>query len=207
MKRNIKKDLLDELVVAFDRRQRRKLNIWEFTDDPQCILRVSLARSRWEQQLADGSFIRRDEIIGRAHLWNDRVPPLPVAGPDLRWAREARQRFVHSLRLLAHAALEDPRLIAIRGFGGPAPFSYTAPALAIAERLGFEVYHLPPSLWNTIEGKVSNLWVWLLRRAFNRPSIWGAGSKQLEYRFYWLSREKLLALYGPGSEGHATRNT
>ena len=64
-KRNIRKDILDKLVVAFDRRQRRKLNIWEFTDDPQCILRVALVRSRWEQQLADGSFLRRGVYLWR----------------------------------------------------------------------------------------------------------------------------------------------
>lgn len=189
-------DWLSRLVVAIDRRMRRRLGIWEYSDDPDCILRVGLTHSRWEVTLADGTKIHRGEVIGVLHAWNERVPPMPPTGADLAWARELRRRLVRSLQLLAQAAQEDPRLKAVRGFGGAGVLRFSPAILRLLERLGIETYDLPPrTVRDWVEEQVGLIWTWLMRRTFNPVSVEGRGLEVLSRRFYWLSREKLLKLY------------
>ncbi len=195
-------DLLSRLVFAIDRYMRRRLHIWEFSDDPDCILRVGLVRSRWEVTLNDGTVVRRGETIGMIHAWNERVPPIPSTGADMAWARELRRRLVRSLQLLAQATREDPRLQAVRGFGGAGVLHFSPAILRLLERLGLEIYELPPqSLWDWLEEQGSRIWTWLMRRAFNPVSVEGRGLEVLSRRFYWIGREKLLQMYGEG-ESH-----
>lgn len=195
-------DLLSRLVIAVDRYMRRRLHIWEFSDDPDCILRVGLARSRWEITLNDGTVIRRGEPLGMIHAWNERVPPIPPAGADMAWARELRRRLIRSLQLLAQATREDPRLQTIRGFGGSGVLHFSPAILRFLERLGLEIYELPPqSLWDRLEEQWGRVWTWLMRRAFNPVSVEGRGLEVLSRRFYWISREKLVQMYGEG-ESH-----
>ncbi len=196
-------DLLSRLVFAIDRHMRRRLGIWEFSDDPDCILRVALIRSRWEITLNDGTVIRRGETIGMIHAWNERVPPIPPTGADMAWARELRRRLIRSLQLLARAAREDPRLQAVRGFGGAGVLHFSPAVLSLLERLGLEIYELPPqTVRDWVEEKVSRVWTWLMRRTFNPPSVEGRGLDVLSRRFYWISREKLLQMYGNGGENY-----
>ncbi|MCS7281740.1 MAG: hypothetical protein RMK65_02070 [Anaerolineae bacterium] len=195
-------DWLSRLVAAIDRRMRRRLGIWEFSDDPDCILRVGLARSRWEVTLSDGTKIRCGEVIGMIHAWNERVPPMPPTGADLAWARELRRRLIRSLQLLARAVQEDPRLQGIRGFGGSGVLRYSPAILRLLERLGIETYDLPSrTVRDWAEEQVGLIWTWLMRRTYNPVSVEGRGVEVLSRRFYWLSREKLLNLYGrPGAQ-------
>ncbi|HEC35482.1 MAG TPA: hypothetical protein ENI39_02985 [Anaerolineae bacterium] len=197
---NPPRDVLSRLVAAFDRWMQRRLGIWEFSDDPDCMLRVGLVRCRWRVELADGTAVERGEVIGKIHAWNERVPPLPPTGPDLAWARGLRRRLVHSFRLLARAAQEDPRLADVRGFGGDGALEYSRAILRLLDRLGVETYDLPSeTLRERVEEKVNLLWTYLMRRTYNPPSIQGRGPEVLKRRFYWLSRERLLALHGPGT--------
>ncbi|HIE38266.1 MAG TPA: hypothetical protein EYH30_00520 [Anaerolineales bacterium] len=194
-------DLLSRLVAAFDRLMRWRLGIWEYTDDLDCIFRVALIRPRRRIELDDGTVLERGEVIGMIHAWNEHVPPLPPTGPDLAWARELRWRAIHSLRLLARAAQEDPRLKNVRGFGGAGSLEFGPATLRLLKRLGIETHPLPPrTVYDHIEEKVSLIWTWLIRRTFNPPSVQGRGPEVLKRRFYWLSRERLLALYGPTAE-------
>ncbi|MCS7177702.1 MAG: hypothetical protein RML46_04895 [Anaerolineae bacterium] len=195
------RDWLSRVVVAIDRYMRRRLHIWEFSDDPDCILRVGLARSRWHLTLKDGTVIRRGEWIGMIHAWNERVPAIPPSGADLAWARELRRRLVRSFQLLAQAARDDPRLQSVRGFGGPGIFHFSPAILRLLERLGLEIYELPPQgLGDRLEEWVGRVWTWLMRRTFNPVSVEGRGLEVLSRRFYWISRETLLQMYGGGQD-------
>jgi hypothetical protein len=192
-------DLLSRFVFAIDQYMRRRLHIWEFSEDPDCILRIGLARSRWEVTLSDGTVIRRGETIGMIHAWNERVPPIPSTGADMVWARELYRRLIRSMQLLAQAAREDPRLQAIRGFGGAGVLHFSSAILRFLERLGLEIYELPPqSLWDRLDEQGRRVWTWLMRRAFNPVSVEGRGLEVLSRRFYWIGREKLLQMYGGG---------
>ncbi len=192
-------DLLDRLIVAFDRWQRRRLRIWEFSDDPDCILRVSINRSRLDAELADGTVVRRGDRIGLIHLWNERVPRIPTTGPDLEWARLASRSAVRSLRLLARYLLEAPDLDGIQAFGGEFGFVYTPVTLRFLHRLGFEVFdpRPPRGLWEWIEDIAMRIWPWLLRRVFNPASLRGRTLADMRRRPIWITRTTILRLYGP----------
>ncbi len=201
-------DLLDRLVVAFDRRQRRWLHIWEFSDDPNCILRVSITRARIGAELADGTVVRPGDRIGVIHLWNERVPRIPAAGPDLEWATTLARLVTHSLRLLARYMLETSELDGIQAFGGEFGFVYTPVAIRLLRRLGLEIFEprTPRGPVEWVEDLVMRIWPWLLRRVFNPASIRGRTLDDMRRRPVWITRSTILRLYGPGAPQPGARN-
>ncbi len=191
-------DLLDRFVVALDRWQRRRLSIWEFSDDPRCVLRLGLARSHLDVRLADGTAVQRGDIVGVIHVWNEHMPQIPPGGPDLAWAQRLSRSLIHSLRLLARYVATSPTFDAIQAFGGEATFAFTPGTIRMLSRLGMEVFDPLPQRgvrWFIDLG--ARTWVWLLRRAFNPRSVKGLGD--IERRPFWMSKRTLLALRGPQS--------
>lgn len=192
-------DLFDKLVVALDRWQRQRLGIWEFSDDPECILRLGLAAARAEVELADGTVIHPGETVGVIHFWNERFPQIPPTGPDLAWARKLKQALIRSFRLLARHAVETSTLADIHAFGGALPLVYTPASVRLLRRLGLEVFDpaLPRGLAERARDLVARVWTWLLRRAFSPASVRGLRLSDLHCRPVWLSRRTLIARYGP----------
>jgi hypothetical protein len=192
-------DLLDRLVIAFDRRQRRRLGIWEFTDDPDCIFRLAFAAAPKGINLEDGTVVHPDDRTAVLHIWSEQTPPMPATGPDLAWAKAFRRSLVRSLRLLAEYCTKDPEMGDVHAFGGNLALVYTPGAVSVLRRLGFEVHDplVPVSLTACVLDAVSHLWIWLLRRAFNRGSARGIRPTDFQQRPVWLSRRTLVARYGP----------
>jgi hypothetical protein len=192
-------DLLSRLVMAFDRRQRRRLGIWEFSDDPACILRLGLTVARARVELADGTVVRPGEHVGVVHLWNERMPQMGPTGPDLAWAKAFNRGLVYSFRLLARYVATASALEDIHAFGGELCLAYSPGVIRFLRRLGVEVFD-PVSLHGPIERTVdlgARLWVWLLRRAFNPESARHLRLSDLQRRPAWFSRRTLSALHGP----------
>ena len=200
-------DLLSRLVVAFDRRQRRRLGIGEFCADPECLLRLGFRTARVATELTDGTVVRPGERVGVLHLWNEHMPRMPRAGPDLAWARAVNRLAVHSFRLLADHVAGTPELADVRAFAGEFSHVYTPGALRLLRRLGLEVLEpIPPRgpiAW-TVD-RATRVWIWLLRRAFNPASVRGLRPRDLQRRRVWLGRRTLVGLYG--GEGAGRRGT
>jgi hypothetical protein len=196
-------DLLDRLVVAFDRWQRRRLGIREFSDDPASILRLGVGVARTGAELADGTVVRPGERIGVLHLWNEHMPRIPPTGPDLAWAKAVYRAAVHSLRLLARYVAETPAWEGIRAFGGDFSVIYDPGAIRLLRRLGIEVSDpVPPrGPVGWVVDLATRLWTWLLRRAFNPGSVRDLRLSDLQHRSVWLGRRTLEALYGAEDAG------
>lgn len=194
-------DLINRFTVAFDRRQRRVLGIWEFTDDPQCIFRLGITRARIGAQLADGTVVRPGDRIGVIHLWNDHMPRIPETGPDLAWALTLERVLRHSLRLLARYLAKAPEMQEVQAFGGEFGFVYTPTAIKLLERLGVEVFEPrpPQGVWERIVDFAMRLWPYLLRRAFNPVSVRGRTLADFRRRPVWISRTTILRRYGNGA--------
>jgi len=194
-------DLLSKLVGAVDRWQRRWLGIAEFSDDPACVLRLGFTAARAETKLADGTVGRPGERIGVLHLWNEHMPQIPLAGPDLGWARALNRSVVHSLRLLARHVAGNPALEDVRAFRGEFAIVYSPGAVRLLRRLGFEVLDLEPPLgpvgW--VVDPAQRLWIWLLRRAFNPASARGLRLGDVQRRELWMGRRTLMRMYGDGN--------
>lgn len=193
------RDLLSQLVVAFDRWQRRRLGIWSFSDDPECIVRLGVGTAHERVELSDGTVVTPGETIGLIHLWNERIPRIPAEGPSLAWARQFKHLLVHSLALLAHHLAENPDLDHIRAFGGKLPLVYSTATVRFLRHLGLEVFEPSPprGAMERAVDLVARLWTFLLRRAFNPESVRNSSLSDLRRRSVWFSRRRLIRLYAP----------
>jgi len=193
-------DLLSRLVIAIDRQQRQRLGIWEFSQDPDCILRMGLTTTHANVELADGTVVHPGDVVGVIHLWNERLPQIPPGGPDLAWAREFKRLLAYSFHLLAIHMSENPALAGIHALGGDLSLIFTPATTRLLRRLGLELFDpiRPQGLANQALDLAMRLWTWLLRRAFNPGSIEGLRLSDLERRPTWISRRSLLSLHCPG---------
>lgn len=190
-------DLFDKLVIAADRQIRRRMKVWEFSDDPACILRLGRIVARADARLEDGTTVHRGDPIGIIHLSNERLPRIPANGPDLAWARLFHRMLSRSFRLLAEYAAKAPDLADVHVFGGLLPLVYTPATIRLLQHLGFEVHDpVPPrTLTERVVDWGARLWTWLLRRAFNPASAQGLRLSDLQRRQVWISRQALVALH------------
>ena len=81
-----------------------------FSRDGRCLLRYAAISSPGDYRLSDGTVLKAGDLVIDLHLWNEHIPPVPKAGPDLAWARLVSQWMKHSLVLLAEAVRTDPAL-------------------------------------------------------------------------------------------------
>jgi hypothetical protein len=186
---------------------RRLHGIREFDRSDDCLLRIAVGRVARPLRLSDGGVLRAGERFVELHLWNEHLA-VPLHGADLRWAARARRQFERSLRRLidhmdADPALRDiravmmkpalpdrqlerkiDRLVRLFGFA-PTPDGESAGTMSRVQRYG------------------DNLWLWLLTWTFN-PRGLKARRFTRRRRELWISRDRLVALYGradaPGAQ-------
>jgi len=189
-------------IRRLDSLLRRAQGVYEFSPEPDCILRLALGRSEREVTLADGTRIAAGERIGELHLWNERLPPMPKAGPDFRWALAMRHRLVRSLRLLAAHVENDAALADVRAFRGEMVFDLRRDEREDADpfaRLGLELRPAEPAgLLKRFTDFWENLYAWWLIWTFNPASLHSKRFWHLQRCQLWISREALLSKYGPG---------
>lgn len=86
---------VERAIQRLDRHLRRRRGIFEFTDDPACVLRLAIA--------PDAAGAR----IGELHFWNEQMPPTSFA---------LGRRLHRSLVLLARFVASRPELADLRRF-------------------------------------------------------------------------------------------
>lgn len=70
-------------VSLFDAVTRTCYVVYQFTDDPSCVLQVGLSRARATISFSDGTRIERGELVGTLYFWIEHLPPYTSDGPDL----------------------------------------------------------------------------------------------------------------------------
>jgi hypothetical protein len=152
------------------------------------ILRLRVRRYRGRPfMVADGTPIRRGDLIGEIHLNNERVAALHDGGCRSRQAGlAARRAFQASLVVLAERARRSPHDRPVRAFYATTIF-YQA-----AERLGFEVHPLPrPRLARLVAAFQRRLLAHFHPLGKRRP-----GRRRFaEARQIWISMDELLRRY------------
>ena len=124
-------------VGSLDALVRRHYRIYEYTSDPECVLRVGLARAPRDVRLADGTVIGRGSPVGVLHLWNEHLPPFASQGPDLQWAKVFHRRMHRSFALLADYIARTPAwdgVQAVRAEISLADAAHARPILRLCER-------------------------------------------------------------------------
>ena len=85
--------------------------------------------------------MRAGQRIGRLHFWNEQIPPVPINGATIGWARQMQRAIVISLRELARYLASRPELADIAVISGEAPSGTRTQSEQLARimaRYGFE---------------------------------------------------------------------
>jgi hypothetical protein len=179
---------------------RRQQAIFEFCDDPHCLLRIALRPVKADCVLPKGFQVRRGKLIGELHLWNEHIPPIPVGGPNLAWGKLIRRQTFRSFSLLADNVCFDSRFRDVQIFCARTRLGADKPP-ELFDRLmhsfGFElVEQLACVGWREqLVALGECLHLWILLRAFNPVALTHHRLIQLPLRQLWMSRETLLRTY------------
>jgi hypothetical protein len=130
------------LVRAFDGYLRRRLGVREYSNAPQCILRLQLVTNKDDVLLVDGTRLRPGAHLIELHYWNEQMPALPTQRAlRLGWARHLTSCFEQSLCELAQYMASQPDLNDVRGIRAnmsPAGKKEADQLVRILCRYGFE---------------------------------------------------------------------
>jgi hypothetical protein len=172
--------------------------IYEFTDDPGCVLRVGLSKTRSPLSLSDGTGIEAGDLVGALHFWNEHLPRYSRHGPSLGWARAMHHHVVGSLRALADYVEVDSAWRKVQAFRAEtALYSRHRPQLhRVVQRYGFEQIATDRSLLKRAHDFGDDFLLWGLTRAFN-PAALPRLPFLRDHRELWISRTALLRNYSP----------
>ena len=181
------------LVGNLDAMLRQWQGVYEFTDDPDCLLRVGLRHARATVRLADGQIIAAGSPVGVLHFWNEHLPPFPPGGPDIGWARGIEHRFEHSLRLLAAHVEGSPAWAEVRALHGNVALAgglRPAQMRRVASRYGFEIATADLAGLAALHAFGENFLLWAFARAFNPAALHRQPFRRPRTEL-WMSRETL----------------
>jgi len=133
--------LIEYAVFGVDRWLRRCQGVYEYTNDPLCLLRVNRASAEDSVVLSDGTSVRPGDPILNLHLWNEQILPIPHDGATVAWARQLHRAIDTSLRDLAEWLTQRPDLddiIALRADMRLGTTEQIRQLARIAARYGFE---------------------------------------------------------------------
>jgi hypothetical protein len=136
------------------------------------------------------------------HLWNEHIPALPPAGPDLAWASRTRRLFINSLYTVGQLVKIDSRLASVQAVGGVSVLLSDGDRSSgerMIHRLGFEI--LP---YHTRLGRFGEFWEnfysWWLMWAFNPVSLNHRQLLRLERVEFWMPRGEFLKRFGESKD-------
>jgi hypothetical protein len=184
-------------VAWVDAILRSYYGIYEFTDDPACVLRAGLGQARAPVSLSDGTHIEVGEPVGTLHFWNEHLPRYSSRGPDLAWACAMRDRVVHSLRAFSAYIESETAWQEVRAIRTETalPARLGAPQIRrVFQRYGFERVPTDPSLRARLHGFGECFVLWGLTRAFN-PAALPRQPFLRDRHELWISRATLLLRY------------
>lgn len=180
------------LIRRLDATLRRSQGVFEFSDDPQALLRISLIKSPHEIPFPDEVVPEGAPVI-EVHLWNEHIPLPPASGPDLAWALKLNHSLMRSLRSLVGFLREDGRFSDVQAVGGMTVLVLIGDQAgeAILRRLGFTV--LP---YRNRLGRFGEFWENLYAAAlmwtFNPASLQGRSLLDFKRAEFWIPADEFL---------------
>jgi ceramide glucosyltransferase len=197
----MREPLLKAFVRAIDHRLIDYYQIYSFTQDETCLLRISKGHAEIEIQLSDGVFVHPGDPILELHFWNERIPPMPVDGPDLAWALKFQRRSRRSLQLLAQYLENTPDLDDVVAMSGDPPFGSRLGSIDLRDVVrgwGFDVIPVPEGsgLWRGVVEFWTDVYAMGLMWAYNPASIERKRFQGIKHEEVWISRQTLMQKYG-----------
>ena len=102
------------LVRRLDTALRRFHGVREFSERPDCLLRIAIGCAAADARLADGSDVARGAQVIDLHLWNEHLADLPPLSIGLGRASALRRQFGASFCELAGYIKSEPSQAASR---------------------------------------------------------------------------------------------
>ncbi|MGH7115605.1 MAG: YkoP family protein [Stellaceae bacterium] len=172
--------------------------VHEFTDDPACVFRIGLSKTRAPLALSDGTLIDAGELVGTLHFWNEHLPRYTCDGPNLGWARAMRDQVANSLCTLASYVESDCAWRRVQAFRAEAALTSRRSSRLhrVIQRYGFEQVASDRSLLRRAHDFGDDFLLWGLTRAFN-PAALPRLPFLRDHRELWISRALLLRNYRP----------
>ncbi|MGD0173236.1 MAG: hypothetical protein ABSC61_02185 [Anaerolineales bacterium] len=184
------------VILSFDGFLRRQIGVFEFDDDPQGILRGQFSRTSYELAIA-GRRIAAGSPVFFIHLWNEHIPAIPDAGPDLGWAARIYSRLIPSFRKLAGRLKTDSAYSGIEAIIGETVLVRDDAGFInkLFLRLGFSIipYRNPLGRFGEFW---ENFYSWWIIWAYNQASLRSHHMFKLRRSQIIISREDFLHRYG-----------
>ena len=123
--------------------------VYQFSAEPDCMLRAARTVSPRDAVLSDGAIVERGAPILQLHLWNENLPRIPRGGLSVDWAMLLHRRLERSLCLLAcHVAHDAPTVTAVTARCAFVVRADRAQLARLAASLGFDLLDdVPPPGW------------------------------------------------------------
>jgi len=192
--------LAERSIQALDRMLRRYHGVFEFTDDPECIIRIAWRTAGRGFTLRRGGRVEPADTVVELHLWNEQLPPISDDGVDMAWGAAVDRQARRSLNLLAAYLATRPDIVAVHGdtaFGCQMGEPQRA---RLAARYGFEIVDGRPGLRRRLQYLCDDFMVWFLTRTFNPHTLKGKPFHRPRYDI-WMSRDELDRRWGkPGAD-------
>jgi hypothetical protein len=129
------------LIRRFDVFLARQYGLFNFLDEPDCVLRLQIATAPHRLNFPHQVVLPGERVL-LIHLWNEHVPAVPPAGLDLGWVKSMQRAFLKSLRSVGSYMQTEPDLADIRAVGGVTVLMFAGTRRSgerFLERLGFTV--------------------------------------------------------------------
>jgi hypothetical protein len=189
---------LRRAIFGLEARLRRAQGIVEFSNSPDCVLRICVRRVRSPVVLVDAGLESGDCVVD-LHYLNEHLPRLGRSG--LAWGAGLRRRLLRSFEALAAALESDPRLHDVRAVRARmnSPFSRRPFEMArFAAHFGLVPARQtePVSLVQRVDELGGDLWFCALAWAYSPETLRRRGV--LRWRGdVWISRAQLLERFRP----------
>ena len=176
------------IIRNFDRFMRYANGVFEYSTDPDCILRLRHMRAP-RTVVFDGQTVLRGAPVVEVHFFNEHMPPLPETGSNVAWAAHFGRLFIQSFRDAAVVIDQRPELQ-----DAVAVCLTTVLSRPLFERLGFIAMpvHSPLGRFGIFW---ENLYTWGLMYTYNHISLRRRSLLGLERREFWATRQSFMRRY------------
>jgi hypothetical protein len=188
---------LRAVIRRFDGFLCRVEGVQEFTDDPDCILRVQVNRLNHPLHLAGNDISIGAEVL-LIHLWNERILKIPDLGADLGWSVQVQRKMMRSFKLVARHMKLEQTLHDVQAIGGNtvlAAFETPNGGRTLLERLGFQFFPYRGSI-GAFGEFWENFYTWWLMWAFNPASVRHRQLMDLKRAEFWMWVDDFIERFG-----------
>jgi hypothetical protein len=169
------------VIRRFDGWLREISDVFEFTSDPKCILRLQFSRAPEALQFPN-QIVNTNAPVVLLHLWNEHLLPISTGGPNLAWAKTMQREFIYSLGLVGKLLKYDPRYTDVQAVGAE-----TILALSGNQDAGGKLlHHLNFTVWPTHNrlGRFGEFW----ENLYSYALIWTFNPQSLHSHAFWRLR-------------------